>query len=114
MADLWTRTLARLLHDLWLDPAAEVVDNRREELRTQIARSAAAMGRAWKLRAESGGYFAVARELEAIVDGAEVELSFQDYFVRLRHDVDVTGVRFDGSLRNAAFVYFSIDWYGWK
>jgi len=29
-------------------------------------------------------------------DGAEVEVSFQDYFVRLRHGVAVTAVRFDG------------------
>jgi LPPG:FO 2-phospho-L-lactate transferase len=30
-------------------------------------------------------------------DGAPEEISFQDYFVRLRHDVAVTAVRFDGT-----------------
>jgi LPPG:FO 2-phospho-L-lactate transferase len=31
------------------------------------------------------------------VDGAPEEVSFQDYFVRLRHDVPVAAVRFDGA-----------------
>jgi LPPG:FO 2-phospho-L-lactate transferase len=30
-------------------------------------------------------------------DGAPEEISFQDYFVRLRHDVAVTAIRFDGA-----------------
>ncbi|MGB0112503.1 MAG: 2-phospho-L-lactate transferase [Ilumatobacteraceae bacterium] len=30
-------------------------------------------------------------------DGEITEISFQDYFVRLRHGVEVTGVRFDGA-----------------
>lgn len=35
-------------------------------------------------------------------DGAPEEISFQDYFVRLRHDVAVTAVRFDGAAHLAA------------
>ncbi len=38
----------------------------------------------------------LATMVTAVVDGIETELSFQDYFVRLHHDVDVAGVRFDG------------------
>lgn len=30
-------------------------------------------------------------------DGRQVEISFQDYFVRLRHAVDVTAIRFEGA-----------------
>lgn len=39
----------------------------------------------------------LATMVTVIVAGAETELSFQDYFVRLHHDVDVVGVRFDGA-----------------
>ncbi|MFK7917227.1 MAG: 2-phospho-L-lactate transferase [Ilumatobacter sp.] len=38
----------------------------------------------------------VAVESDPALDGAPNEVSFQDYFVRLRHSVPVTGVRFDG------------------
>ena len=34
--------------------------------------------------------------VETRVEVAEGEIGFQEYFVRLRHDVPVTGVRFDG------------------
>jgi LPPG:FO 2-phospho-L-lactate transferase len=42
-------------------------------------------------------------------DGSEREISFQDYFVRLRHNVPVTAVRFDGdaALSEAARQAFS-------
>lgn len=39
----------------------------------------------------------LATMVTVVVAGAETELSFQDYFVRLHHDVDVVGVRFDGA-----------------
>ena len=35
-------------------------------------------------------------ESDPATDGAENEVSFQDYFVRLRHSVPVSAVRFDG------------------
>ncbi len=35
-------------------------------------------------------------------DGREVEVSFQDYFVRLRHSVPVSSIRFEGSAGLAA------------
>ena len=38
----------------------------------------------------------LATMITVVVDGAETEVTFQDYFVRLRHDVPVTGVRFAG------------------
>lgn len=53
------------------------------------------------------------RTMVTVVDpGAEAhEVSFQDYFVRRRHDVPVTGVRFDGAdaARPTAGVLDAID-----
>ncbi|MGP8058388.1 MAG: 2-phospho-L-lactate transferase [Acidimicrobiales bacterium] len=39
----------------------------------------------------------VRTKLTVTVEGAEREVDFQDYFVRLRHDVAVSDIRFDGA-----------------
>jgi LPPG:FO 2-phospho-L-lactate transferase len=42
-------------------------------------------------------------------DGASREVSFQDYFVRLRHSVPVSSVRFDGQARLSASAHQALD-----
>ena len=41
--------------------------------------------------------------------GEDVEISFQDYFVRLRHGVPVSSVRFDGDARLAPEAHAALD-----
>jgi superfamily II DNA or RNA helicase len=63
----WLNAFVRLLHDVWLRPAARTLKAGVADRKTP-ARAARALADGWRQRAEHGGYIPVARELAAMID----------------------------------------------